>query len=158
MPRPETADDLPATPITRETLREAIRLAGYLGPYRLKFALALSCLFVGSLVGLGFPYLAGNLVDAVLVGVRDGVPRSWLENVNLVALGLMSVLAVQATFAFLRTVWFAQVGEGALADLRRDTFSRLVRLSMGFHNSRRVGELASRIAADLTRIRDTLID
>ena len=34
----------------------------------------------------------------------------------------------------------------------------MVRLSMSFHNSRRVGELASRIAADLTRIRDTLVD
>ena len=45
----------------------------------------------------------------------------------------------------LRIVWFARVGEGALADLRRDTFSRLVRLPMAFHHSRRVGELASRI-------------
>ena len=158
MRRPPKQDDSPATPITRQTLRDAIRLLGYLRPYRAEFGIALGCLFVSSLVGLGFPVLAGKLVDAVMVGMRDGVPRSWLENVNLVALGLMAVLAVQATFAFLRTVLFARVGEGALADLRRDTFSRMVRLSMSFHNGRRVGELASRIAADLTRIRDTLVD
>ena len=88
--RRQKSDDLPATPITRDTLRDAARLLGYLRPYRVKFALAMFCLFVSGLTGLGFPYLAGNLVDAVMVGVREGVPSGWLENVNLVALGLVS--------------------------------------------------------------------
>jgi ATP-binding cassette subfamily B protein len=156
--REEDPDDLPRSPITRAALREAAGLVGYLWPYRVKFGLAMASLFLGSLTGLAFPYLAGNLIDAVLVSLREEEPGGWLENVNTIAVGLLAVLAAQSLFAFVRTVWFIEVGERCLADLRRDTFARLVRLPMAFHNARRVGELASRIAADLTRIRDTLID
>ena len=70
---------------------------------------------------------------------------------------MVGVLAVQAGCAYFRSVWFAEVGERTLADLRQDTFARLVRLPLEFHNRRRVGELASRIAADLSQIQGTLI-
>src|SRR4051812_33621857 len=105
MRRPPKDDDTPATPISRQTLAEALAVLRYIRPYRVKFALGLACLFVGSLFGLGFPYLAGNLVDAVLVGAGDGAREGWLQNVNLVAVGLVVILAFQAGFALLRTVW-----------------------------------------------------
>jgi len=58
---------------------------------------------------------------------------------------------------FSRPCGFAEVGQRSLADLRNDTYGRLIRLPMAFHTQRRVGELASRISADLTQIQDTLI-
>jgi ATP-binding cassette subfamily B protein len=151
-------EDLPKAPINRQTLREAAQLLGYVRPYWLKLSAALVCLAVGSLLGLGFPYLAGNLVDAALLRLSEHTAEAWWQDVNLVALGLIVVLALQASFAFLRALWFIEVGERGLADLRRDTFARLVRLPMAFHSVRRVGELVSRISADLATIRDTLID
>jgi ABC-type multidrug transport system fused ATPase/permease subunit len=151
-------DESPKAPINRQTLREAGQLLGYVRPYWLKLSAALLCLTVGSLLGLGFPYLAGNLVDAALLRLSDKTPTVWWQDVNLVALGLIVVLAFQASFAFLRALWFIEVGERSLADLRKDTYGRLIRLSMAFHSARRVGELASRISADLATIRDTLID
>jgi ATP-binding cassette subfamily B protein len=151
-------DDLPRAPINLQTLREAGQLLAYVRPYWLKLSAALVCLTVGGLLGLGFPYLAGNLVDAALFRLEKKVTTVWWQDVNFVALGLIIVLAFQAGFAFLRALWFIEVGERSLADLRKDTYARLVRLPMGFHSARRVGELASRISADLAHIRDTLID
>jgi ATP-binding cassette subfamily B protein len=159
MPRPEEApDDLPRAPITRTTLREAAGILAYLRPYRCKFALAMLSLFLGTLVGLAFPYLAGDLVKAVLRHLRGESATNWLENIDTIALALVGVLALQAGFAFLRAMLTIEVGERTLADLRRDVFVRLLRLPMTFHHAHRVGELTGRIAADLTRIRDTLIE
>ncbi|MFO0844347.1 MAG: ABC transporter transmembrane domain-containing protein [Gemmataceae bacterium] len=159
MPRPDKShDDLPKAPITRDTLREAAGLLRYLSPYRVKFGLEMLCLLLGTLIGLTFPYLAGDLVNAMLRSGRGEEGTSWLQNINTVALALMVILALQATFAFVRSVLAVEVGERTLADLRRDVYARLVRLPMTFHHARRVGELAGRISTDLTRIRDTLLE
>src|SRR5262249_23138934 len=48
-------------------------------------------------------------------------------------------------------------GERSLADLHRDAYSHMIHLPMAFHAQRRVGELSSRIAADLSQIQDTLV-
>jgi ABC-type multidrug transport system fused ATPase/permease subunit len=52
---------------------------------------------------------------------------------------------------------FATFGQRSLVDLRRDTYARLISLPMTFFAQRRVGELASRLSADLVQIEDTLI-
>ena len=154
---PDDEDDLPPTPVTGATLREAGRLLGYLWPYRAKFVAALVALFLSSLLGLAIPYLAGLLVNSALAPRTPGVPMPFYRSVNAVALALVGVLTLQAAFSFVRVIWFVEVGERSLADLRRDTFARLIRLPMAFHTRRRVGELSSRIAADLAQIQDTLI-
>jgi ABC-type multidrug transport system fused ATPase/permease subunit len=53
-------------------------------------------------------------------------------------------------------VWFVQVAERALAAYRRDTYFKLITLPMNFFANRRVGELNSRISADLSQIQDTI--
>jgi ATP-binding cassette subfamily B protein len=75
--------------------------------------------------------------------------------VDAMPLVLMAVLAVQAPCSYLQTYWLAAVGERGLADLRRDTYARLIHLPMAFFAGRRVGELASRLAADLALIQQT---
>src|SRR5690606_1936006 len=46
--------------------------------------------------------------------------------------------------------------EKSLADIRRDTYFRMITLPMNFFANRRVGELNSRISADLSQIQDTI--
>jgi ABC-type multidrug transport system fused ATPase/permease subunit len=58
--------------------------------------------------------------------------------------------------SFFRVVFFVQVAEKSLADIRRDTYFKLITLPMNFFANRRVGELNSRISADLSQIQDTL--
>jgi ABC-type multidrug transport system fused ATPase/permease subunit len=53
-------------------------------------------------------------------------------------------------------LWFVNVAERSLSDIRRDTYFKLITLPMNFFSNRRVGELNSRISADLSQIQDTL--
>src|SRR5262249_26073855 len=147
-------DEPPPARLTSQTLREAAALFSYLLPYKVLFAAALACLFCSSLMALALPYLTGRLIDAA---IGRAAPVAWLADVNTAALVLVGVLALQATFAFCHSFGFATVGERSLADLRRDTYSRLIRLPMAFYSQRRVGELTSRLSADLAQIQDTLI-
>ncbi len=148
------ADEAPPVPLTGEGLREAARLFAYVRPYRARFAAALAALFLSSLLGLAFPYLAGRLVDAAQSGPAD-CPAVAL-GLDAVAGILVLVLAGRAVFSFVQSYWLAQVGERSLADLREDTYARLVRLPMAFFGQRRVGELTSRLTADLAQIQEAL--
>jgi len=149
--------DLPKARLNRENLREAARLFAYLRPHRGLLLAACGALILSSLLSLCFPFLAGSLMDAATPGGTVHAP-AWLpHNINLVALLMLTVLAVQATSTFFHSTTMTKVGQRAVADLRRDTYARLICLPMSFFGQRRVGELNSRISADLTQIEATLI-
>ncbi len=145
--------ELPKAKLDRESLGQALELFRYLRPYRARFAAGMAALFVSSLLSLGFPYLAGSIVDAAVLQKNGGV----MAGVDRTALILVGVLAVQAGFQFFQVLSFATVGQRSLVDLRRDTYARMISLPMTFFANRRVGELASRLSADLIQIEDTLI-
>jgi ATP-binding cassette subfamily B protein len=149
--------DLPKAKLTKESLREAAALFSYLRPYRWLLIAACCSLILSSLLGLCFPFLAGSLMDAATTG-ESAHKASWLpHNINLIALIMLCVLAVQASCTFFHSTSMVKIGQNALADLRRDTYARLICLPMTFFGQRRVGELNSRISADLTQIESTLI-
>jgi ATP-binding cassette subfamily B protein len=138
-------------------LREAASLFAYLLPYKVRFIAALVALFASSLLSLALPYLAGKLVDRAVAGVPSVVPGLAHASVNVIVVVLLATLALQALISFFHSISFAEVGERSLADLRRDTYAHLIRLPMAFYSQRRVGELTSRISADLSQIDDALI-
>ena len=146
--------ELPKGKLDRESLRQALELFRYLRPYRARFSAAMASLFTGSLLSLAFPYLAGSIVDAAVHHTQSGV---GMAGVDRTALLLMGILSVQAGLTFFHSLSFATVGQRSLVDLRRDTYARLISLPMTFFAQRRVGELASRLSADLIQIEDTLI-
>ncbi len=149
--------DLPKAKLTKDSLREAAGLLSYLRPYRGLLIAAFSALILSSLLGLCFPFLAGSLVDVATARAPTHKP-SWIpHNINYIALIMLGVLAVQATSTFFHSTSMVKIGQNALADLRRDTYARLICLPMSFFGQRRVGELNSRISADLTQIESTLI-
>ncbi len=149
--------DLPKARLNRENLRSAARLLAYLRPHRGLLLAACGALILSSLLSLCFPFLAGSLMDAATPGTTAHVPAYLPHNINWVALLMLAVLAVQATSTFFHSTTMTKVGQRAVADLRRDTYARLICLPMTFFGQRRVGELNSRISADLTQIESTLI-
>ena len=150
----EAGVELPKAKLDRESLRQALELFRYLRPYRGRFSAALISLFTGSLLSLAFPYLAGSIVDAAVHHTQGG---GSLAGVDRTALLLVGILALQAGLSYFHFLSFATVGQRSLVDLRRDTYARLISLPMTFFAQRRVGELASRLSADLIQIEDTLI-
>jgi len=144
--------------MTDETLKRKITLPGlkrlfklyrYIKPYRWTYGLGLLFLVGSSAASLVFPKLLGELVDY-------GNKGQLAQEINRIALILIVVLIAQSVFSYFRIVLFVNVAEKTLADLRQSTFNHLVRLPMKFFQQRRVGELNSRISADITLLQDAL--
>ena len=145
--------ELPKVKINGKSLQQVKRLLSYVKPYRGRFAAAMVFLFLSSLVGLMFPQFLGALIDAAQGKHKYSFLPATLNGIGLLAL---AVLSVQAFVSFFRVVWFVQVAEKSLADIRRDTYFKLITLPMNFFSNRRVGELNSRISADLSQIQDAI--
>jgi len=145
--------ELSKAKITRETLTHVARLLAYLKPYQGKFIAALFFLFLSSLVGLAFPSFIGALIDTAQGKPASSYLPGTIQGILVLA---FVVLAVQAVVSYFRILWFVNVAERSLADIRRDTYFKLITLPMNFFSNRRVGELNSRISADLSQVQDTL--
>jgi ABC-type multidrug transport system fused ATPase/permease subunit len=145
--------ELPKAKLNRQTLNKVSRLLAYIKPYRGMFIAALAFLFLSSLVGLAFPSFIGALIDTAQGKHNNGILPGSIKGILELA---FSVLFLQGFVSFFRILWFVNVAERSLADIRRDTYFKLITLPMNFFSNRRVGELNSRISADLSQIQDTL--
>ncbi len=147
-----SADEPPKAKLNRESLREALLIFTYVKPYRGKFAAGLLFIALSALTTMSFPYLLKQLIDsahAITTGTVKFSP-------GIIALSMIGVLSVQMLFSFMRIFLFTTVGEHALADMRKDIYQRMISMPMDFFAQRRVGELSSRISADLSQIQDAV--
>lgn len=156
------AEDLPKAKINKESIKQVMRLLTYLKPYRTKFFLGLACLILSSASSFLFPLLMGRLIGTGVQQKQPGsmMPKEMLDffptDINTVALTLLAVLFIQSIFSYFRINWFVEVAEKGLADIRRDTYHKLITLPMNFFSQRRVGELNSRLSSDLSQIQDAI--
>lgn len=145
--------DLPKPKLTKSTLRKASRLLAYLKPYRIKFLVGMGFLFLSSLTALTFPALLGAMIDAA----QSKQGYSWLPaDIHVIGLIAFAILFTQSIVSFFRIRLFVEVAEKSLADIRRDSYNVLITLPLDFFANRRVGELNSRLSADLAQIQDTM--
>jgi subfamily B ATP-binding cassette protein MsbA len=125
------------------------RLRPRVRPYRTQLLAAAALLVLSTMVGLAFPLVVRQLLDAAFL---QGSQRL----LNRVALGLLLLFAVQAVVNFFQSYLTASVSERVVATLRRDLFGHLVRQPPGYFAVRRVGELSSRVASDASLLQDLL--
>ncbi|MBE0676242.1 MAG: ATP-binding cassette domain-containing protein [Bacteroidales bacterium] len=141
--------EVPKKKITVEGLRNAFRLYRFLKPYRVEYAIGILFLFGSSVASLAFPKLLGELVSAGSKGILA-------ERLNLIALLIVATLIIQSAFSYFRVVLFVNVTEKTIASLRQSAYNHIIRLPVKFFDSHRVGELNSRISADISLLHDTL--
>ncbi|HYV05596.1 MAG TPA: ABC transporter transmembrane domain-containing protein [Blastocatellia bacterium] len=127
----------------RVSPQDLLRLLSYTRPYRLRLAIALLALLVAGVLGLAFPQVIRMLIDAAFIE-RDSA------KLNRLALLLVGVFAAQAGFSFLRTYLLSYTGERIVADVRTQVYNHLTSLPAAFFANRRVGELTSRLASDVS--------
>jgi len=145
-------EDLPKPKLTKTTLRKAAKLLSYLKPYRTKFAVGMVFLFLSSLTTLAFPALLGAMIDAA----QDKQSYRWIPpSIRYIGTVSFLILFTQSLLSFFRIRLFVEVAEKSLADIRRDSYYKLITLPLDFYSNRRVGELNSRLSADLAQIQDT---
>lgn len=141
-------NDLPKSKITSSSLNKAILIFKFSGNHRWKFYIGLIFLLLTGATALAFPKLMGMLIDSVKTKSYD--------QANNIALMLIVILFLQSICSFFRLSLFVNFTEHTLANLRLKLYSNLVKLPMSFFSQKRVGELNSRISADITQIQDTL--
>ena len=135
------------TKYKKTSLKRASRLFQYIKPYRLEFSFGLFFLLLSTAASLIFPALMGNLVDSA--------SDKLVNNINHIAIALLVLFALQAMFSYFRIVLFVNVTEKTLAVIRQETYAHLIKLPMNFFSKRRVGELNSRIASDISLLQET---
>ena len=123
-------------------LRPVLR---FLKPYKKQVVLA----------GVALVFAAGAVL-AIGQGLRSVIDRGFatanageLDNALFLLLGVIAMLAVATYSRFYLVSW---VGERVTADIRRAVFAHLLKLSPGFFEVTRTGEVISRLTNDTALI------
>lgn len=147
------SEDLPKPKLNKEILKKALQIFSYIKPFKWKFILGMIFLILSSLTMLTFPALLGAMIDAAQG--RQKYP--WLTG-SVMYIGGVSliILSFQSIISFFRIRLFVEIAEKSLANIRKDTYHRLITLPIDFFANRRVGELNSRLSSDLSQIQDTM--
>lgn len=88
----------------------------------------------------------GELVNAVSKGTAQ---------INRIGLLLLLIFFLQAVFSYFRVVLFVSVTESMAASIRRDAFNKLLTLPMKYYQDKKVTEINSRLASDISQVHDT---
>ncbi|GAB3566101.1 ABC transporter transmembrane domain-containing protein [Spirosoma luteolum] len=134
--------------ITRDGFRKTLSIFRFVHPYRWQYAAGFLFLILSTGTTMSFGLLIGQITSVI-----QGKSAFTLNQVTLFFVG---VLVAQAVFSFFRIYFFSQVSERAMADVRRATYSKIITLPIPFFEQRRVGELTSRISADVSQLQDVL--
>jgi ABC-type multidrug transport system fused ATPase/permease subunit len=145
---------------SKESLRKSRRIFKYVKPYAWQFALGILIISLSSGFTLLVTRLWGQLGG---VGVQSpeqpdikkyfNIEIDW-NNIQSIVVFIFGLLVVQAVLSFVRVYMFADITEKMMLALRRDTYERILRMPMQYFNEKRVGDLNSRISADITSIQD----
>jgi subfamily B ATP-binding cassette protein MsbA len=90
------------------------------------------------------------------------IPGAFMEGISLsspsqallaVIIAIISLVFIKNAAYFLQTYFVASVEEGMLRDLRKQVFSHLLKLDLGYFARSRSGELTSRLTADVVNIK-----
>lgn len=152
---PSAFDNAPKAKLTRDNLRRSFWVFGYLARFKWTLLPAMAAVLLTAGLSMAFPILMGKMIGAVLSA--DEIDKaSVLTASNRTAQVMMIILVAQAAITFFRVRLLGKAGDSAVALIRRDSYDHLIRLPMTFFSEHRVGEVSSRLAADLSMIRDTL--
>ena len=130
-------------------LRAQSAILPYIAHYRGRCLAALAALVAAALATLAVPLAVRRMIDV-------GFTSSDAAFVNRSFLFLIIVALVLALASASRYYLVTTLGERIVADLRRDLFTHLMRLSPVFFDAARSGELISRLTGDTTQIKSAV--
>ena len=112
------------------------------------FIAAMIFLVAGSLIFMALMGLPGEMANTAI-----GAPK-FNFNIDVKDYGwiFLIILIVQGILSYFRTYWFAIVSEKGMADLRKDLYEKIITQPVAFFEEKRVGELTSRITADVEQL------
>src|SRR5258708_15765698 len=140
--------DSNATAPSRD-FRALRRIFAYVRPYRLRLAGAILALTVAATAVVALGQGLRRLVDD---GFRSG-EAALLDHAVFILIGVVIVLAVSTYCRFYLVSW---IGERVVADLRRAVFDRVITLNLSYFETRRTGDILSRLTTDTTLLQTVI--
>ena len=133
----------------RRDLKPLARLIPYLKRYKAKVAGAIFFLSLAALTTLSLPLAVRRVIDKGF----DAPSTAFIDTYFAMLVVLAAVLAIASAG---RYYFVITLGERVVADLRKDVFARVTRLSPGFYDKALTGEIVSRLTADTTQIKSVV--
>ncbi|MCU0566403.1 MAG: ABC transporter ATP-binding protein/permease [Oculatellaceae cyanobacterium Prado106] len=100
----------------------------------------------------------------ILPGFRvDAAGLPWLNGLNpmtlltVLALALVAIAFLRGAAAYSSTAGMAIAATHVMTDIRGNLYSHLQRLSLGFHNKAKSGDLITRVTYDIERLREVTV-
>ena len=106
-------------------------------------------LLISSAMGLAYPQGIRIIMDEAL-GSRN------TDMVDLAAIGMLAVFAIQGVATAFRSYLFTVTGERIVTQLRKHLFESIVEQEIGFFDDRKTGELTNRLASDTQILQNTV--
>ena len=125
--------------LTRQTLG---RIGRFAVPHRGVIAMFLLVTVLDAAIVVANPLLIKRLVD-------DGIGNDDGRLVTLLALAMVGVSLVDASFGVLMGWLSSRIGEGLIYDLRTKVFAHVQRMSLAFFTRTQTGALVSRLNNDV---------
>ncbi|NGO49601.1 ABC transporter transmembrane domain-containing protein [Allomesorhizobium camelthorni] len=133
----------------RRSLRPLKRLFPYILRYRKLVVGALLSLTVAALMTLTLPLAVRRMIDHGFSGSDSAFIANYFSMLVVIA-------AILAFASACRYYFVITLGERVVADLRRDVFSHVTKLSPAFFDTAQSGEIVSRLTADTTQIKSAV--
>ena len=88
--------------------------------------------------------------------IDHGLTASNVALLDQALFGMLIVITVMAAATFVRFYYVSWIGERVTADIRREVFAHLLKLSPGFYEVTRTGEVISRLTSDTTVLENAI--
>ncbi len=143
------SEGTPSAATRRRNLSPLRRLFPFLWPYRLQILGAMLALTVaaGTVLGLG---------QGMRVLVDQGFVAGDSALLDRALLVLLVVIVLMAASTFGRFYLVSWIGERVVADIRRAVYNHVVKLSPGFFETTKTGEILTRLTTD-TEVLQTVV-
>ena len=145
----------------RLELGQLRRLTSFVGPYTGALVTGIVATGIASLFFLAFPLIVARLFNVAFEGgfnaamggsAIEGAAPATRSQLNVLGGVLLGIFVGQALFNYVRVYFLGLVGEGVVADLRKALYAHLLGLSIRFFESRKVGEITSRLTSDVSTL------
>ncbi|MBI9100434.1 MAG: ABC transporter ATP-binding protein, partial [Spirochaetaceae bacterium] len=117
----------------------------YYKPHILLFILDMFCAITSSAMAIFIPFLARTLIG-------DYLPSKNVENIIMALALMLGIYMAKSALTYVRVKWGHILGARMEADMRRDLFAHIQKLSFSYFDRVKTGHLMSRISNDLNVI------
>src|SRR5256884_7201657 len=124
-----------------------------------KIFLALLALVLGSLLIVMRPWPLKVVIDRVLSHKPSRAPliHAWLDSAPFTKMqilygscaAVLFIALITGLISYCYTRLLGNVGQRFVFDLRRDLFAHMQRLSLGFSDTQKTGDLSTRVTSDI---------